>query len=160
MVKGRQRSQKWYFKNEKEVMKELGFKPTTGSGSGWIEKEDGENDYILAQLKSTDHESYKLKQFDLERLEYNADVSSKIPLFILQFLNNDTRYAIVALDDIPLIAKYMKTGEIKKMSREANLNLEEPTKIPTKPKIQSSVSARNKFYKQKEEERERRKWKQ
>ena len=48
------RSFKFYRQNEAEVMKSLGLKPTKNSGSGWIEKEDGQNDYIICQLKSTD----------------------------------------------------------------------------------------------------------
>ena len=54
------RSGKFYRKNEREVMKNLGLKPTKNSGSGWIEKEDGENETIIAQLKSTDSESIKV----------------------------------------------------------------------------------------------------
>jgi hypothetical protein len=160
MSKGRERSVKWYFRNEKEVMKELGFTPTAGSGNSWLDKEDGHNDYILAQLKSTDKESYKLKELDLLKLEYNANVSKKIPMFILQFLKNDSRYALVKIEDIPKVAEYIKTGhtEINKL----DLGIiegddEEQPKI--KNKIKSSSKAREKFYKQKEKEREARKWK-
>lgn len=35
------RSGKFYSKNEKEIMRRFGLKPTKASGSGWIEKEDG-----------------------------------------------------------------------------------------------------------------------
>ena len=38
------RSTKFYRKNEEEVMRRLGFKPTKNSGAGWIEKEDGQNE--------------------------------------------------------------------------------------------------------------------
>ena len=34
------RTTKFYRKNEEEVMKSLGLKPTKNSGSGWIEKEE------------------------------------------------------------------------------------------------------------------------
>lgn len=48
------RSGKFYRKNEAEVMESLGLKPTKNSGSGWVEKEDGQSDEIICQLKSTD----------------------------------------------------------------------------------------------------------
>lgn len=156
MAKGRERTTKWYFKNEAEVMKELGLKPAKGSGSGWVEKEDGSNDYVIAQLKSTDKESYKLNQIDLQKLEYNALVSSKIPLFLLQFLNNDSRYAIVKLEDIPLLAKYIETGHVE--IKETVIELEdEPKQKQHVKKIGSSAKAREKFFKDKEESWNKRK---
>jgi hypothetical protein len=160
VTKGRQRSAKWYFQNEKEVMQELGFTPTKGSGSSWIEKEDGENDYVLAQLKSTDYSSYKLTQLDLEKLEHNALIAHKIPLFVLQFLNNDTRYAIMAIEDIPKVAEYIKTGATEKPSEMVITITEDKPKKPAAPKIKSSSKARDQFYKQKDKEWEQRKWKQ
>lgn len=79
-------SSKYWFKNEKEVMKKLGLEPVPGSGSG-IKKEDGENDYILCQLKSTSAESISIKKIDIEKLFYHADQLKKIPIFAIQFLN-------------------------------------------------------------------------
>lgn len=158
MPKGRERSAKFYLKNEYEVMKDLGLKATKGSGNTWIDKEDGQNDHIICQLKSTDKESYKLTQLDLEKLEYNAMVSRKIPMFLLQFLNKDSRYAIVALEDIPKIAKYINTGEIEK-PQESLIELQDiKPKKPNKPKISSSKNAREKFFKEKEKKWEERKW--
>lgn len=160
MAKGRERSAKWYFRNEKEVMEELGFEVTKGSGNSWIDKEDGHNEHVLAQLKSTDKESYKVNLLDLEKLEYHATVSRKIPMFIIQFLKNDSRYALVAIDDIPLIAEYIKTGEMQKPDRELIEGLHEALEKPKKnkrPKIKSSVSAREQFHKEKAEQYEGRK---
>lgn len=162
MAKGRERTAKYYFKNEKEVMEELGFKPTEGSGSGWLNKEDGENDYLLAQLKSTDKRSYKLNQLDIEKLEYHASVSSKTPVFILQFLNNDSRYALMAIEDIPKVAEYIKTGNIKKPPNYLEINLEgtkELNPIKQDEVIKSSKNSRDKFYKNKEKEWENKRWK-
>ena len=160
MAKGRQRSTKWYFQNEKEVIQELGLTPTKGSGSNWVEKEDGENDHVLAQLKSTDHRSYKLNQLDLEKLEYHASVSNKIPMFVIQFLNNDSRYALVQIEDIPLLAEYIKTGEIQHSVQAPIIDLEKPKKPKqSKPKVVSSKSARDKFYKEKQQAFEERKYK-
>lgn len=161
MQKGRERAGKWYFRNEIEVMEELGLEPTPGSGSGWKHKEDGENEQILAQLKSTDKSSYKLNQLDLEKLEYNAGVANKVPLFILQFLNKDTRYALTAIEDIPKIAEYINTGKINMPDENYDIDLEgyEEMKPKKKSKISSSKSAREKFYEDKRNVWEERKWK-
>ena len=97
------RSTKWYRKNEAEVMKRLGFKPTKNSGAGWIEKCDGENDHFICELKSTDNESYTLKQNTLHELEYHAMVSHKLPVFALQFINTDEIWLMIKSSDIEQI---------------------------------------------------------
>jgi hypothetical protein len=141
-------------------MRDLGLVPTKGSGGGWVEKEDGQNDHIMAQLKSTDKESYKLKKIDLERLEYNAMVAKKVPVFIIQFLQDDTRYALMAIDDIPKINEYLNTGEITNSSDEdLDIVIEETSPKPKGKKIGSSSKARAKFYEQKQKEWENKKWK-
>ena len=84
----RKRSGKYYRKNEAEVMDLLGLTPTKGSGAGWVEKEDGYNDNIICQLKSTDKNSIKVDLLDVEKLEYHATVEHKLPIFAIQFLKN------------------------------------------------------------------------
>ena len=79
------RSGKFYRKNEKEVMESLGLTPTPGSGCGEVWKEDGQNDYVICQLKSTDANSIRVQQKDIRTLEHNAAVSHKIPVFAIQF---------------------------------------------------------------------------
>lgn len=114
---GRLRSTKWYRKNEEEVMRKLGLVPTKNSGAGWIEKEDGQNDYLICQLKSTDAGSIGVKKKDLEILEYNADVSHKIPVFALQFIGDasDDIWLMMKPTDIEEVAKYIDTGVCKVM---------------------------------------------
>lgn len=159
MAKGRERTQKWYLRNEEEVMKDLGLSPTRASGSGWIEKEDGHNDYVIAQLKSTDKQSYKLSKLDLDKLEHNALVSHKIPMFIIQFLKDDSRYALVNIEDIPKIAEYIETGETQV---DDTFDIDLSGRVETKPKrvkkIKSSASSREQFYKEKERYWEEKRW--
>lgn len=161
MAKGRERSGKWYFKNENEVMREIGLKPAAGSGNGWVDKEDGQNDYVICQLKSTDKASYKINQLDLEKLEYNAMIANKIPMFMLQFLNKDTRYVMVAIEDVPNLAEYIKTGEVN-INKGIDFGIDEGNLEELKPikkkKIGSSLSARKKFFEEKEIQFEQRKW--
>lgn len=158
MAKGRERTTKWYFKNEREVLLDLGLKPAKGSGNSWIEKEDGENDYVIAQLKSTDKQSYKLNQLDIEKLEYHAMVANKVPMFVIQFLNKDSRYALVAIEDIPKLAQYINTGEMDKPSEEPLIIPDVKPKKPKKPKIVSSKNAKDQFYKEKQDKWENRRW--
>ena len=76
---------KFWFKNEKDVMKRLRLNSVPGSGSDWINKEDGENDTVMVQLKSTEADSYRVNYLDIEKLEYHAQVAHKIPIFLVEF---------------------------------------------------------------------------
>lgn len=102
------RTGKFYRKNEKEVMKSLGFEPTPNSGSGWIVKEDGQNEDAICQLKSTDATSIKINQKDIEILEYNALVAHKIPVFVIQFLNNNEVFLLVRPEYLEELSKIIK----------------------------------------------------
>lgn len=97
------RTTKWYRKNEADVMKRIGFVPTKNSGAGWIEKEDGQNDYCICQLKSTDAQSISVKQNDLHVLENNASISHKIPVFAVQFINTDEVWLMIKPEHIQAI---------------------------------------------------------
>lgn len=152
------RSGKFYRRNEAEVMKKLGFKPTKNSGSGWIEKEDGQNDYLIAQLKSTDAMSIRIQQKDIAILEENAAIAHKIPCFVIQFLNNGDVFIMARPDDFPQVANFINTGVCQKPSDEFSLDLNivdhSKTNMNTGHSVKSSAKAREKFYKEKEKERE------
>lgn len=108
------RSTKFYRKNEAEVMKRLGFKPTKNSGAGWIEKEDGQNEQCICQLKSTDKQSISIKQNDIHILEQNAAVAHKLPVFALQFLNTGEIWVMIKPEDLGLIQKLTDGQDITK----------------------------------------------
>lgn len=94
------RSGKFYRKNEAEVMRSLGLTPTPNSGSGAIWKEDGQNDYAICQLKSTDAESIRIQRKDLHTLEYNASVCHKTPVFAVQFIQGNEVWLMVKPEDL------------------------------------------------------------
>lgn len=98
------RSGKWYRKNEAEVMKSLGLVPTPNSGSGWLIKEDGQNESLICQLKSTEANSIKVNKLDLDKLAHNASVCHKIPVFAIQFIQSNEVYLIIKPDDLNDIA--------------------------------------------------------
>ena len=143
------RTGKFYYKNEKEVLSRLGLTPAPGSGSGWIVKEDGENETVMVQLKSTDAESYKLNLFDIKQLEYHASVSHKVPIFLIQFLQRNKIYALVSVDNIDELYKAFELGERPK--NDFN-ELKEETKEVAKKKIKSSKKARDQFYSERSEQ--------
>lgn len=137
------RSGKFYRKNEAEVMLSLGLKPTKNSGSGWIEKEDGQNEYLICQLKSTDAESIRVQQKDIRILEENAITAHKIPLFAIQFLNTNEVWLMAKPEDFSDVAQYINTGETTK--REYDFDVEDVKPQKPKKKISSSKSARLRF---------------
>jgi hypothetical protein len=91
-------------------MQALGLKPTVLSGGGWIEKEDGESDKVLAQLKGTAGKSISVKHQDLIDLIRHSRVAHKLPVFVLYFAG-DEPYVMVRAGDLQKAAKYIKYGE-------------------------------------------------
>ena len=145
------RSFKFYRKNEKEVMKSLGLKPTKNSGSGWIEKEDGQNDYVICQLKSTDAQSIKVNQKDIRTLEKNAMIEHKIPMFAIQFLNTGEVWLMIKPEDLPDASEYILNGSIKEnRSEQLGIDLEASEDLRTihHKSIKSSYDSREMFHKQ------------
>lgn len=143
------RRAKFWFKNEKEVMKRIGFKPVNGSGSGWVEKEDGESEVALAQLKSTEAESYRLNYLDIEKLEYHASVSHKLPVFVIEFLNRGT-YLLFNVNDLDNLYQFLVDNKIDK--QEQVMQVEEGS--VKRRRVESSKDDRQKFFKEREQ-----KWK-
>ena len=143
------RRAKFWFKNEKEVMKRLGFKPVKGSGSGWVEKEDGESEVALAQLKSTEAESYRLNYLDIEKLEYHASVSHKLPVFVIEFLNRGT-YLLFNVNDLDNLYQFLVDNKIDK--QEQVMQVEE--RVVKCRRVESSKDDCQKFFKEREQ-----KWK-
>ena len=163
------RSFKFYRKNEEEVMQSLGMKPTKNSGSGWVEKEDGQNDYLICQLKSTDAQSIKVNQKDIRILEYNAQVSHKIPVFAIQFLNTGEVWLMAKPEDFTDVTQYINTGSCQSRNDFLgidNENIKEEIKINPEatggPRIISSSSkGREQFHRlqQNKYKKEKKAWK-
>ena len=143
----RKRSGKFYFKNEKEVMNSLGLKQVPGSGNVWSSShEDGENDFILCQLKSTDAQSIRVQQVDIRKLEEHASISQKFPLFAIQFLNTGEIWLMAKPEDFADVANYIVTGKCDK-PKEPIVNTVE-VKVKKRKKIVSSSDAKEAFYKE------------
>lgn len=141
------RKGKFYSKNEKEVMKGLGLTPAPASGAGWIVKEDGENELSMVQLKSTDSTRYTLDMLDMKKLEYHAQVSNKIPIFLVQFLQEDRMYAIVPVDSILDLSKALETGHVQE-----RISIKPEKLVSSRALIRSSKTSRDKFFEEKEKQ--------
>lgn len=141
------RSGKFYRRNEAEVMKSLGLKPTPNSGSGWIVKEDGQSEEVICQLKSTDANSIRVNKKDLDVLSYNAAVAHKLPVFAIQFLQSNEVYLLIKPEMLCEAAKYIETGEYESANEFVGIDLsehEDTTTVGGKT-IKSSSRARKQF---------------
>lgn len=145
------RAGKFYINNEKELMRQIGLNPTAASGAGWLEKEDGQNEYIICQLKSTDANSYRLNIKDIKTLEANAAIAHKTPMFLIQFLKSNDCFVVAKLEDISTIAKYIETGSCEIVENIVpDFKSNEPVKI-----VKSSKNKKREFWNEKEKEREK-----
>lgn len=112
------RSTKFYRKNEAEVMKRIGFKPTRNSGATWIEKCDGQSDHCICELKSTDNSSFTVKQEYLHTLESHAIEAHKLPVFAFQFLNTDEVWLSIKESDIEAFKDLIRQSVLEKLQEE------------------------------------------
>jgi len=137
------RSGKFYFRNEREVMESLGLKQVKGSGNQFdSSKEDGENEYLLCQLKSTDAQSIRVQQVDIRKLEEHAQLSHRTPLFAIQFLNTQEVWLMMKPEDVPFVSEYIKTGKTKKRENVIEVKDVKQKKVKV---IASSSDAREQF---------------
>lgn len=112
------RSTKFYRKNESEVMKRIGFKPTRNSGATWIEKCDGQSDHCICELKSTDNSSFTVKQEYLHTLEDHAIEAHKLPVFVFQFLNTDEVWLSIKESDIEAFKGLIRQSVLEELQEE------------------------------------------
>lgn len=138
------RSGKFYYRNERETMEMLGMRQVPGSGNGWVAKEDGENEHLLCQLKSTDGNSIGVKKIDIDKLLLNAETEHKLPVFAVQFLKSGEVYLLVRPIDIEEVAEYLDTGVVKR-SEEDDIVEVKKTRSKKKLVVRSSESARERF---------------
>lgn len=138
------RSGKFYYRNERETMEMLGMRQVPGSGNGWVAKEDGENEHLLCQLKSTDGDSIGIKKIDIDKLLLNAETEHKLPVFAVQFLKSGEVYLLVRPIDIEEVAEYLDTGVVKRPEKDDIVEVKK-TRMKKKSVVRSSESARERF---------------
>ena len=127
----------------------LGLEPTVNSGSGWIQKEDGESEDIICQLKSTDANSIKINKKDIDTLIYHSLVSHKVPVFAINFLSTGEVFLIIRPDDLYDISELMK-GNKPVNNKDIVIDVSDESKKKNKV-IKSSHNSRKAFMKQNDE---------
>lgn len=132
-------------------MEALGLQPTKNSGAGWVEKEDGQNDYLIAQLKSTDANSIRIQLKDIEVLEANALVCHKVPMFVIQFLGTGDTFIMARPSDMQQVVSYINTGACERPTEGFDLT---KGKKPKVKQVKSSEGSRNEFWDNKRKEAE------
>lgn len=75
-------------------------------------KEDGSNDHVLCQLKSTDAASISVKLKDIKTLEGNAAIEHKLPVFAVQFIADGSVYLLVSPSNLQEVSRYLTTGSV------------------------------------------------
>ena len=129
-------------------MRSLGLEPTPNSGSGWVVKEDGQNESIICQLKSTDKESISVKKLDLDKLVINAAVAHKVPVFAIQFISSGDIYLMVKPEDVVDLADHMSGITPERRGGPLDLSDEKDVEIPIQPKriISGASRSRDRFH--------------
>ena len=136
-------------------MRKYGLKPTVNSGSGWIEKEDGENDRYICQLKSTEKDSIKINLLDLHKLIYHADVAHKIPLFMVQFITQNEEYVIMRAEDAQSLCTAREgIQEYNYTTPEQNAaeSVTDALQSVSENSVKSAPKSRANFYKEREQQ--------
>ena len=100
----------------------------------------------MVQLKSTDSLSYRLSRLDMKKLEFHADVSHKVPVFLVQFLKDDRLYAIVDVNDIDDLFYGLKGIKPKESVINNNNILYNNNLSVDKPIIKTNKDSRDKFF--------------
>lgn len=149
------RSGKFYSNNEKKTLKSLGLIPAPMSGAGWVIKEDGENETLMVQLKSTDSSSYRISMLDIKKLEYHASVSNKVPVFLVQFLKQDKIYAIVDINDIGELYNGLENKE--NVIHKKTIVIDNKENLIERKVVKSNKKARDKFFEERSKSIVRRK---
>lgn len=86
-------------RQERSLAKQLGGSVNAGSGNGWVRKGDVRSEQELWECKITSAKSYALKAEDLEKLEMQALMDGRIPVFLVEFLKSGGEYVIMNKND-------------------------------------------------------------
>ena len=127
-----------------------------------VEKEDGQSEQCICQLKSTDKQSISIKQNDIHILEQNAAIAHKLPVFALQFLNTGEVWVMIKPEDLGLIQSLVKGEDISEQLKfgvdlvDLGVDNEDDTcynMIVSSKNAEKSYLARQAYMKQREKER-------
>ena len=127
-----------------------------------VEKEDGQSEQCICQLKSTDKQSISIKQNDIHILEQNAAIAHKLPVFALQFLNTGEVWVMIKPEDLSLIQSLVAGDDISEQLKfgvdlvDLGVDNEDDTcynMIVSGKNAEKSYMARQAYMKQREKEK-------
>lgn len=95
MSKDRKRSQR----QEKRLSQELDGTTNSGSGNGWLRKNDVRSDDLSVEAKTTMAKQYTLRLNELEQAEKYALLDDRMMAFIIEFAAQDKEYVVLNKDD-------------------------------------------------------------
>jgi hypothetical protein len=85
----------------------------SGSGNGWVRKNDVRTDTESFECKTTTKGSFTLKLSDLTKAEQHALLDGRRMVFEIEFSSNDRRYVILSEEDyyeMHINEEYMEHG--------------------------------------------------
>lgn len=88
--------------HEKRLEKVLGGSRTAASGAFWSRKGDVRSDRFLAEHKYTAAKSFSLKTSELQKVETEALLVGRVPIFCISLGNKD--YVVLLEDDFVELA--------------------------------------------------------
>ena len=83
--------------HEKRLEKVLGGSRTAASGAFWSRKGDVRSEKYLAEHKFTEKQSFSLKSSELRKIETEALLVGRVPIFCISLGNRD--YVVLLEDD-------------------------------------------------------------
>jgi hypothetical protein len=89
-------------RHEKRLEDVIGGKRVAASGAFWSRKGDVRSEKYLIEHKFTEKKSYSLKALDLDKVEKEAIMTGRVPLFAISLGGKD--YVVLLEDDFIEIA--------------------------------------------------------
>ena len=83
---------------EKRLAKTYGGQTNSGSGNGWIRKNDVRTDDLSIEAKYTDAKQFTLKNEDLKKAEQYALIDGRDSVFMISFSGRD-EWAVIRSEE-------------------------------------------------------------
>lgn len=97
-------------RQERALARKLQGSVNSGSGNGWVRKADVRTEDELFELKITSAKSYSLKDAELEKLNNQALVDGRIPVFMIEFKSTGNSWVILSKDDYLTLREEARIG--------------------------------------------------
>lgn len=86
-------------RQERALAREVLGSVNAGSGNGWVRKGDVRAPKELWECKITSAKSFSLKHADLDKVNKQALMDGRIPIFLIEFMKQGDSFVILSKDD-------------------------------------------------------------